>query len=133
MIYFCSSLDCKISNYRLSKLLPFLAIYSLSEVAQSCLTLCDPMDSSLPGSAVHGIFQARILEWAAISFSKGSSQPRIEPGSAALQTDALPSEPKKQLLLKSHTKSNLRVEPNFSIVCTLYLYSIVCISLYIIS
>ena len=54
-----------------------------SEVAQSCPTLCDPMDSSLPGSAIHGIFQARILEWAAISFSRGSSQPRIEPGSPA--------------------------------------------------
>ena len=47
-----------------------------NEVTQSCRTLCDPMDSSLPGSAVHGIFQARILEWAAISFSRGSSQPR---------------------------------------------------------
>ena len=47
-----------------------------SEVAQSCLTLCDPMDGSPPGSVVHGIFQARILEWAAISFSRGSSQPR---------------------------------------------------------
>ena len=47
-----------------------------SEVAQLCQTLCDPMDSSLPGSTVHGIFQARILEWAAISFSRGSSQPR---------------------------------------------------------
>ena len=47
-----------------------------SEVAQSCPTLCNPMDSSLPGSAVHGIFQARILEWIAISFSRGSSQPR---------------------------------------------------------
>ena len=40
---------------------------SESEVTQSCLTLCDPTDGSLPGSAVHGIFQARILEWAAIS------------------------------------------------------------------
>ena len=49
---------------------------SESEVTQSCPTLCDSMDSSLPGSAVHGIFQARILEWAAISFSRGSSQPR---------------------------------------------------------
>ena len=47
-----------------------------SEVAQSCPTLCDPMDSSLPGSAIHGVFQARILEWAATSFSRGSSQPR---------------------------------------------------------
>ena len=47
-----------------------------SESAQSCLTLCNPMDGSLPGSTVHGIFQARILKWASISFSRGSSQPR---------------------------------------------------------
>ena len=43
---------------------------------QSCRTLCDPMDCNLPGSSVHGILQARILEWVAISFSRGSSQPR---------------------------------------------------------
>ena len=48
----------------------------VSEVAQSCLTLCNPMDYSLPGSSVHGIFQARVLEWVAIAFSRGSSQPR---------------------------------------------------------
>ena len=47
-----------------------------SEVAQLCLTLCDPVDCSLPGSSIHGIFQARVLEWVAISFSKWSSQPR---------------------------------------------------------
>ena len=47
-----------------------------SEVAQSCLTLCDPMDCRLSGSSVHGIFQARVLEWIAISFSRGSSRPR---------------------------------------------------------
>ena len=41
-----------------------------SEVAQSCLTLSDPMDCSLPGSSIHGIFQARVLEWGAIAFSK---------------------------------------------------------------
>ena len=41
-----------------------------------CPTLCDPTDCSLPGSSVHGISQARVLEWAAISFSRGSSQPR---------------------------------------------------------
>ena len=46
------------------------------EVAQSCLTLCDPMDCSLPGSSVHGIFQARVLEWVVIFFSRGSSWPR---------------------------------------------------------
>ena len=45
-------------------------------VAQSCLTLWDPMDCSPPGSSVQGISQARILEWGAISFSKWSSQPR---------------------------------------------------------
>ena len=44
--------------------------------AQSCLTLYDPMDGSPPGTALHGIFQARILEWVAISYSGGSSQPR---------------------------------------------------------
>ena len=48
----------------------------VSEVAQSCPTLCNPMDCSPPGSLVHGIFQAWILEWVAISFSRGSSQPR---------------------------------------------------------
>ena len=45
-------------------------------VAQSCLTLCDPMNGSLPGSSVLGILQTRILEWVDISFSRGSSQPR---------------------------------------------------------
>ena len=49
----------------------YLAVWkSESEVAQSCLTLCDPMDCSLPGSSIHTIFQARILGWVAISFSR---------------------------------------------------------------
>ena len=48
----------------------------MSEVAQSCLTLCDPIDCGPPGSSVHGILQARILEWVAISFSMKSSRPR---------------------------------------------------------
>ena len=46
-----------------------------SEVTQSCPTLCNPMDCSLPGSSVHGIFQSRVLEWVAVFFSRGSSQP----------------------------------------------------------
>ena len=46
------------------------------KVTQSCLTLCDPMDCSLPGSSVHWILQARILQWVAIPFSRGSSWPR---------------------------------------------------------
>ena len=44
-----------------------------SEVGQFCLTLCDPMDCSIPDSSVHGIFFAKVLEWVAISFSRGSS------------------------------------------------------------
>ena len=46
-----------------------MKVKSESKVAQSCLTLGDPMDCSLPGSSVHGIFQARALEWGAIAFS----------------------------------------------------------------
>ena len=45
---------------------------------QLCLTLCDPMDCSPPGSSVHGILQSRILEWVAIPFSRGSSRPSSE-------------------------------------------------------
>ena len=47
-----------------------------SEVAQLCLTLCFPVGRSLPGSSIQGIFQARVLEWVAISFSMGFSQPK---------------------------------------------------------
>ena len=50
-------------------LLPCMKVKSESEVAQSCLTLSDPMDRSPPGSSIHGIFQARVLEWVAIAFS----------------------------------------------------------------
>ena len=53
-----------------------LSLKTESEVAQSYPTLCDPMDCSLPGSSLHGILQARVLEWSAISFSRGSSWPR---------------------------------------------------------
>ena len=47
-----------------------MKVKSESEVAQSCPTLSDPMECSLPGSSVHGIFQARVLEWGAIAFSR---------------------------------------------------------------
>ena len=56
---------------------PYLIIpMCMCSVAQLCLTFCDPMDYSLPDSSIHEIFQARILEWVAISFSRGSSWPR---------------------------------------------------------
>ena len=54
----------------------FLVSGKKVKVTQSCLTLCNLMDCSLPGSSVHGILQARVLEWVAISFSRGSSRPR---------------------------------------------------------
>ena len=60
---------------------------------QSCLTPCSPMDHSLPGSSLHGILQARILEWVAIPFSRDLPDPGIEPESPTLQADSLPSEP----------------------------------------
>ena len=52
-------------------------------------TVCDPMDCRPPGFSVHGISQARILEWVALSSSRGSSKPEMEPMPAALQVDAL--------------------------------------------
>ena len=64
-----------------------------SEVVKLCLTLCDSMNYSLLGSSIHGIFQARVLEWVTISFSRDLLDPGIESGSPALQADALPSEP----------------------------------------
>ena len=62
--------------------------------AQPCLTLCEPMDCSLPGSSVHGILQERILEWVAMSSSRGSSQPRDQTQvSLIVGQDSLPSHP----------------------------------------
>ena len=66
------------------------------KVAQSCPTLCNPMECSLPGSSVHGILQARILEWVEVPFTRRSSQPRIKPVSPSLQVDSLLSEPPKK-------------------------------------
>ena len=63
-------------------------------VSQSCLTLCDPMNCGSPGSSVHGILQARILEWAAIFCSPGDlPYPGIKGRSPALQTESVVSEP----------------------------------------
>ena len=77
----CSSLGSNIANSlarsQEGKIAVFICWTSWwSEVTQSCLILCNPMDCSLPHSSVRGIFQARVLEWVAISFSRGSSQPR---------------------------------------------------------
>ena len=62
-------------------------------VAQLCSALCDPMDCSPPGSSVHGILQARILEWVAFPSPGDLPDPGIKPRSPALQAESLPSEP----------------------------------------
>ena len=62
-------------------------------VSQSCLTLCNLTDYSLPDSSVHGILKASILEWVVMAFFKGSSEPRDQTWYTALQADSLPSEP----------------------------------------
>ena len=86
---------------------------SESEVTQSCLTLWDPVDCSPPGSSIHGILQARILEWVAISFSKGSSWPGIEPRSPSLQADALTSEPPGKPLLGINSQIKHAIQEAF--------------------
>ena len=67
-------------------------------VTQSCPTLCNPMNCSPPGSSVHGILQARILEWVVIPFPGDFLNPGIKAMSHALQTDSLPSEPLREVL-----------------------------------
>ena len=64
-----------------------------SEITQLCPILCEDMDCSLPGSTVHGIFQARILEWVAISFSRRSSWPRHWTQVYLMRAEALSSKP----------------------------------------
>ena len=86
-IYMAESLCCLLET-----ITTLLMDYKWVLVTQSCLTLCDNVDRSLPGLSVHGILQAWILEWVAIPFFRGSSQPRIESKSPALQADSLPSE-----------------------------------------
>ena len=79
-------------------------------VFQLCLTLCDPMVYT-----VHGILQARILEWVAFPFSRGSSQPTIEPRSLTLQGDSLPAEPpgKPSIIKMFYFKINVLLKSFF--------------------
>ena len=94
----------QVSSWRATRLLPseLHSLHLLNSnkvkkvkvlVTRSCPTLCDPMDCSPSGSSVHGILQARILEWVAIPFSRDLPTPGIELRSPALQADSLPSEP----------------------------------------
>ena len=79
-------------------------------VAHSCPTICNTMDCSPPGSSVHGMLQARILEWVAISYSRGSCQPRDWVRFSCMQADSLPSEPpqKQSLMHKRSTTTHLK-------------------------
>ena len=97
--------NCSISYYHCDRVeehseedsvWPKVKVKSESEVVQSCPTLCNPVDCSLPGSSVHGILQARILEWVAITFSGDPPDPGIKPRSPTLEADALTSEPPGQ-------------------------------------
>ena len=81
-------------------LLQCMKVKSEREVAQSCPTLSDPMDYSLPGSSIHGIFQARVLEWGTIAFSNHHDRPRQTPAVSAFHDSAIPVLP-AQLLAPS--------------------------------
>ena len=73
----------KTDSYSFTSQLQSVCIHA--KLLQSCLTLCNPMNCSVPGSSVHGILQATILEWVAISFSRDLPDPGIEHESPALQ------------------------------------------------
>ena len=75
-------------------------LIGISLCIQLHLTLCSPVDCSPPGSSVHGISPARILEWVAISPPRDLPNPGIESGSLALQADSLPSEPPGKHIIK---------------------------------
>ena len=95
-----------------------MKVKSESEVVQSCPTLCDPMDY-----VVHGILQARLLEWGAFPFFRGSSHLGIEPRSPALQVNSLPAEPQGKQRVNWFIQNILylaTVEANIFIQCIIY-------------
>ena len=109
------------------QLLSILSKESKSEVTQSCLTLCDPMDCSPPGSAIHGIFQARVLEWGAIASPITSWQidgetmetltDFISLGSKITEYGDCSHEIKRHLLLGKKSMGNLDSEGHGNLVC----------------
>ena len=89
-----------------------MKVKSESDVAQSFPTPCDPIDGSLPGSSIHGIFQVRVLEWVAFPSSEDFRNPEIEPGSPMLQADTFPSEQRRKPIHKDNTihKDKLKMD-----------------------
>ena len=100
-------------------------------VAQSCQTLCNPMDCSPPGSSVHWILQARILEQLAILFSRGSSWPRDQTGVFCLAGNSLLAEPASgkhcsPLLFTRQSSKNLNKNAIFGgLLCFIYHINII--------
>ena len=99
------SLASRVKRSLLPESLQLTWVHACS-VAKSCPTLCDPMDCSPPGSSVHGIYQARILEWVAISSPKGSPQPRdwTSPMAPALAGRFFTIEPPGKPLFSTDTR-----------------------------
>ena len=95
-------------------LLQCMKVKSESKVAQSCPTLSDPMDCSPLGSSVHGIFQARVLEWGAIAFARrNKNQFTVRPTlSPSLQTDSLLSDLSGKMFNKHITGKIKTIKPN---------------------
>ena len=100
---------------------PIYMYESESEVVESCPTLCDPMDCSLPGSSLHRILQARVLEWAAISFSGDLPDPGIKPRSPAFRADTLTSEPRASVCMYTIYKYAMCIY-----MYTIYIYVYIC-------
>ena len=117
----CNSSPCSWPRYLFCSLSSPLFLYVCAKLLQSCLTLWDPMNYRLPGSSVYGVFQARILEWVAISFSRESSQPRD--GTQHLlhllhwQVDSsAQAPPKKPILTNSILKYRMVISPTYKAV-----------------
>ena len=107
-------------------LLQCMKVKSESGVAQSCPTLCNPMDCSPPVSSVHEVLQTRILEWVAMLFSRGSSWPGIEHPSLlspTLQAGSLPLAPPRKPLMKYILREIIQLK--FS-TCYFLLYLVPC-------
>ena len=93
---------------------------------------CDPMDCCLPGSSVHGLFQARVLGSLAISFSRGLPDSGIEPCSPTLQADALPSEPLGKPIhtyIYTHTHTHIHTHSCSYSFPSLFIWDIECSSM----
>ena len=97
-----------------------VSVLCCAKLLQSCLTVCDPIDYSPPSSSAHGVLQARILEWVAISSSRGSSQPRDQThvsyvsctGRFFFTTSTTWEAPIEYLLCQLQIRNRVQIQPN---------------------